>query len=563
MKTKTIIIIALSLLTLSSCNDFLDTEDLTRKDSSNFPIDETDAQQSLTGCYAMLRYVTSGNEDEIPMIVAEILSDDRFGGGGPDDAFLHNVDHLTAYNNDMFEEIWSDGYTGVHRCNQLLEQMDQISWTSDDSRNKVDGETRFLRAYFYLNLVRFFGNIPLVTTSLSDNPEQASADDVYAQIATDLVTAINELPSTPATEISTSELGHANKWAAEGLLARAFLFYTGYYNKESLTLTDGTTLTSDAVAAYLKDCIDNSGYKLMPDFRNLWPYSNQYTKTDYPYSQDNDLDWYGEDGGNLETMFAIKYSANANWDDGQTYINNQVNLFFSPRESDGSLENNFPLGTGWGAGTVSPKMLDAWKAYAPKDPRIDGSIFDVSKEAPNYSWGADKQQDETGLWQKKYCAINAKTTSDGETVIENFSRILYPDISSDYMLNNIQDIVVLRFADVLLMHSELTKTVDGINQVRARVGLSPVASYSDTVLRNERRFELAFEGLRWFDLLRWHTAAEALEAENGVTVLDNNAETQEDMSGIGQRVEDTGGFLQIPQSQIDLSDGVLKQNPGW
>lgn len=563
MKTSHIILSALTLLSLASCNDFLTTEDLTRKNSSNFPETEADAAQSLTGCYAMLRYLTSGNEAQHPMIVAEILSDDRFGGGGPDDAFLHNVDNLTAYNNDMFKEIWDDDYKGVHRCNQLIEQIGQIHWASDQDKAQTDGEARFLRAYYYLSLARFFGHVPLITTSLSDNPPQASADEVYAQIATDLVTAINEMPATPASELPAAQLGHANRWAAEGLLARAYLFYTGYYQKENLKTTDGTVLDNAKVAAYLKDCIDNSGYKLMPDFRNLWPYANKYTKADYPYSANNDLNWYGEGTDNQEFMFSIKYSAKANWDDDNAYANNQACLFFSPRESDGSTANNFPLGIGWGAGTVSSKMLSEWKAYAPKDPRIDGSIFDVAKEAPDYSWGADKQQDETGLWEKKYCAITYKVSSDDGDTYQNISMAMYPDVSSDYMLNNVQDIVVLRFADILLMHSELTKTVDGINRVRARVGLPAIASYSDEALQSERRFELAFEGERWFDLLRWHKAAAALAAENGVSVRNNNVEERKNMGNIAQRVEETGGFLQIPQSQIDLSNGVLKQNKGW
>ena len=563
MKTSHIILSALTILALASCNDFLSTEDLTRKDSSNFPKTQSDAEQSLTGCYAMLRYLTPDNESEHPMIVAEILSDDRFGGGGPDDAFLHNVDNLTAYNNDMFKEIWDDDYKGIHRCNQLIEQMGQINWASDQDKAQTDGEARFLRAYYYLSLARFFGNVPLITTSLSNNPPQASADEVYAQIASDLLTAINEMPSTPANELSSARLGHANRWAAEGLLARAYLFYTGYYQKESLTAADGTVLDNAKVAAYLKDCIDNSGYKLMPDFRNLWPYANKYSKADYKYASDNDLNWYGEGTDNLEFMFSIKYSSKANWDDNNAYANNEACLFFSPRESDGSTANNFPLGIGWGAGTVSSKMLAEWKAYAPKDPRIDGSIFDVTKEAPNYSWGADKQQDETGLWEKKYCAINYKVSSDDGDTYQNISMALYPDVSRDYMINNVKDIVVLRFADILLMHSELTKTVDGINHVRARVGLPAISTYSDQVLQSERRFELAFEGERWFDLLRWHKAAAALAAENGVTVRNNNVEESKDMSNIAQRVEATGGFLQIPQSQIDLSNGVLKQNKGW
>jgi len=564
MKTKNIILLVLSVLTLNACNDFLNTEDLTRKNSSNFPKTESDAQQSLTGCYSMLRYQTSGNEAQNQMIVSEILSDDRFAGGGPDDAFLHAVDHLSKYGNNMFEEIWKDYYAGIHRCNMLIESIPNINFSSIASHNQVDGEAHFLRAYYYFGLCETFGNVPLITTSLSkDNPPQATPEQLYGQIGKDLTTAINDLPTTKASDISTSQLGHATRWAAEGMLARVFLFYTGYYNKTTLPISDKGTITKENVVTDLKDCIDNSGHQLMPDFRNLWPYSNSYTKPFYPYSSDNNLNWYGEDGKNLETIFSIRYSAKASWDDQSSWRSNQVDLFFSPRESDGSVENNFPLGIGWGAGTISPKMIEEWGTTEPKDIRLDASVFDVSKEAPNYVWGADKQQDETGYWEKKYCAINVKTDQDGNTIYENFARRIYPDLSTDYQLNNIQDIVVLRYADILLMYSELTHTIWGINQVRERAHLTPITNYTDTALRNERRWELAFEGLRWYDLLRWHIAADALQKEDGADVEENAVKTKIDMSDIGQRVNDTGGFLQIPQTQIDLSNGVLKQNKGW
>lgn len=563
MKAKYILLSAIAVVALSSCNDFLDSEDLTKKDNSNFPKTEDDAQQSLTGCYNMLRYEGDSKIEQNLMIVSELLSDDRFGGGGPDDRYAQALDHLKKSDDNMFDDIWSVNYKGIYRCNMLLEGLDNINFSSNDAKNKVEGETRFLRAFFYFNLCKTFGSVPLIVTSQSGNEPQATADQLYAQIGTDLQKAVALLPSTNINDIESSELGRTNKWVAEGLLARVYLFYTGYYNKTSMPTTDGT-ITADEVTKDLKDCIDNSGHKLMADFRDLWPYSNEYTKPDYPYSKDNDLNWYGEDGANKETMFSIRYNPKSVWDTPNTVSrNNQVDLFFSPRETDGSVENNFPLGIGWGFGTVNPKMMAAWKTAEPNDVRIKASIFDTSDEAPNYVWGADKQMNETGLWQKKYCAINVKTVTSDGTTYENYSRRLYPTIDTDYQLNNIQDIVVLRFADVLLMYSELTKSVGGINQVRERAGLKAIAAYTDDALRNERRWELAFEGSRWYDLLRWHIAGDALTTQNGVSVQDNMEEKTMDMSDIKQRVTDTGGFLQIPQTQIDLSGGVLKQNAGW
>ncbi len=560
MKARYYILSALATVIISGCNAFLDSDNLTKKDNSNFPKTEEDAAQSLTGCYAMLRDEGDSKINQNLMIISEILSDDRFGGGGPDDRYAQALDHLKKSDNNMFDDVWSVNYKGIYRCNMLLESLGNITFDSAADKDQIEGETRFLRAFYYFNLCKTFGNVPLIVTSQSKNPAQAPADSLYKQIGTDLQKAVSLLPATKIADMQSSRLGHVTKWAAEGMLARVFLFYTGYYQKESMG-----TITKSEVVTDLNDCITKSGHRLMPDFRDLWPYSNQYTKPDYPYSKDNDLSWYGEDGANQETMFAIKYSPKATWDSPSNVArNNQVDLFFSPRETDGSVENNFPLGIGWGFGTVNPKMMDEWKSAEPNDIRIKASIFDTSDEAPNYIWGADKQMNETGLWQKKYAAINVKTVTDGsDPVYENYSRRIYPSIDTDYQLNNIQDIVVMRFADVLLMYSELTQTVDGINQVRTRAGLKPISAYSDAALRNERRWEFAFEGMRWYDLLRWHIADSALAEQNGVSMQNNLEQTTMDMSDISTRVKDTGGFLQIPQTQIDLSNGVLKQNAGW
>lgn len=155
---------------------------------------------------------------------------------------------------------------------------------------------------FYFDLCRLFGTVPLLTTSEPENVPRATAEELYAQIAFDLKTAIEKLPSVKYSAANNSELGRATKWAAEALLARAYLFYTGYYQQESMPLPDNSTLSRTDVITYLDDCINNSGHDLIGDFRNLWPYSNVYTKKDYKYAQDNDLHWIGEDGANVETV---------------------------------------------------------------------------------------------------------------------------------------------------------------------------------------------------------------------------------------------------------------------
>lgn len=549
---KKIWIYSIIALLLSGCENFLDTENLTKKDNSNFPKSAADAETALTGVYALLREMTPGEDGQSFFLTAELLSDDRFGGGGPDDRRMHAVDRLKKVDDNMFADVWKQAYRAIYRCNMLFASMDAIEWENEAVRQKIEGQTHFLRAYFYFDLCRLFGTVPLITsTEPVDNP-RATAEELYALIASDLKTAIEQLPATKYSASGNTELGRATKWAAEALLARAYLFYTGYYQQESMPLLEGT-LSKNDVIGYLDDCISSSGHDLVGDFRNLWPYSNEHTKKDYKYAQDYDLSWVGEEGGNVETIFAIRYSAKATWDN--PWYNNEVCLYSSPREPV-SLDDIFPFGIGWGIGTVNSKL---WEEWPTKDPRREGSILSVEKELPDYAWGCDKQMNETGYWQKKYMAINAYN-DEGESV--NYSRILYPEIDSDYQLNNTQDLVIIRFADVLLMAAELKKDASPLNRVRARVGLAPVA-YSDDALRNERRWELAFEGLRYYDLLRWGIAGQVLSQQSGVKVLDNMVETRMDMGDISQRLEVTKGLMPLPKTQIDLSAGVLDQNPGW
>jgi hypothetical protein len=549
MKKIKISLFILAAISLVGCDDFLDSENLTKKDNSNFPLTPSDATASLAAIYHQMREIYG----ETFYITSEVLSDDRFGGGGPDDVRMHALDVLKKNSENMFSTVWEKDYAGIYRCNMLMQSIDKISWDSDEQKNKVIGQVYFLRAYFYFELSRFFGDVPLMTSPTQDsNQPRSPAKDVYALIGSDLLTAITAFPSTPYSASDNSELGMATKWAAEALLARVFLFYTGYYESEDMPLTEGT-LSKDEVISHLEDCINNSGHGLVSDFRNLWPYTNEYTAQEYQYDIDNNLSWVGEDGGNIETIFAVKYSAKATWDNDTD--NNMACLFGSFREPS-DWEHIFPFGVGWGIGTVNPKLYNEWPA---NDLRRDGSIINIEVELPDYEWGCDKQQNETGFMQKKYIAVNAHN-SDGESV--NFNRLIYPGIDSDYQLNNTQDMVIIRFADVLLMDAELKKDAAPLNKVRARVGLAPV-EYSDKALRDERHWELAFEGIRYYDLLRWHIAGDALATQNGVKVKNNLYDATMDFSGIEERIEATGGFMQIPQSQIDLSNGVLTQNPGW
>lgn len=549
---KKIIIYSLLAVLLAGCESFLDTDNLLEKNTSNYPQTEDEVSALLTGIYSATRKMEMDENGACAFIVSEIMSDDRFAGGGPDDSKWYNLEKFVCTDLNMFRDTWSNAYQAIYRANTLLNVIDNIEWKDVATRNYVEGQTYFLRAYTYLYLARFFGTAPLVLSTEPANIPRSSADELFAQIGADLKAAITLMPNTP----KVAERGRASKWAAQALLARAYLFYTGYYKKDSMPLPESGSITKTEVIAYLDDCITNSKHDLYPDFRNLWPYSNAATKRDgYPFSVLNNLAWAGEEGGNYETVFAFTSASKVTWDNVGDC--NRINLYFSPREQE--EEGMFPYGKGWGFGPVNPTLWDNWLAA---DVRRKGSIIDVTdteNETPDFLWAADHQQDESGFWQKKYIAVNVKT-SNGYT---NYSKELYGEtVNDDYQINNTQDLVVIRFADVLLMAAELKQDNALLNRVRTRAGLESVA-YSDNALRNERRYEFAFEGIRYYDLLRWGIAGQALNAQNGVDVKDDNVAVKMDLGDLAKRITETGGFMPIPQAEIALSSGVLEQTPGW
>ena len=549
---KKIIYFIVGMLLLTSCEDFLDSSNKTKKDSSNFPQTEADVSQLLTGIYAIL-----GRPEPLGSLffVSELMSDDRLGGGGPDDKSCKAIDQFKKSSEDMFNNPWRAMYFGVYRSNYLLSNLDNVVWNSEESKNKILGETHFLRAYFYFDLARMFGEVPMVLEPEPVNIPKTPANQLYAQIASDLKNAIEMLPSVKFQDIDRAkDLGRVTKWAAEALMARVFLFYTGYYRTEALPLADGGQVTKAEVTDWIVDCVENSGHDLLPDFRNLWAYS--YVQ-DYKYTADNNLSWAGD--GSVETVFSIKYSALANdWNSPQQK-SNQICLYSGFREQN--FTKTFPFGQGWGMGTVNPKIYDDWD---PNDLRRDASVLDVrnTDEVADFDFGGGNQEDNTCYFQKKYMPINV-WTDETKTDVHNFSHELYGMEGTDYQRDNIQDLIIIRFSDVLLMAAELgaPNAQQYLDRVRSRVGLGSVPATLENI-KAERRFELAFEGIRYYDLLRWHDEDQITANQTGIVTYNRRGQANAATKNIEFRAE-TGGFLPIPQTQIDLSGGVLTQNAGW
>ena len=566
MKKNILYLIATAacLLTLGACDDFLDTQSLTKKDTSNFPLNETDATQMVNGIYVMMNNNLASPEQD-PFFIFDIASDDRLGGGSQSNTGAQGVDRLLNEKLSWMEPLWLHRYAGINRANNALETIDNVTvWSSPAKKNQLLCEIYFLRAFYYFNLAQVFNGVPLVLSTKPENLPRNTPEEVYAQIASDLKKAIEVGPSTKYPEFGE---GRASKWAAEGMMARVWLFYTGFYSKSELPLAEGGSISKSQVASWLEDCIKNSGFGLVSDQRNLWPYTNPYTAADYKYAKDNKLEWVGDE--NIENMFAVKMGNKGDYAGGYggQIHHNRIIEYYNLRKTTADA---FPFSVqGYSNGPVCEKLWTDWAADPAYqgDYRRVGSICDRLVEMPKYKGDKAKEVENTNLFAKKYAGAEAWNEDHSARYL---SYGVYYGSENNRQKGLTQSLVWLRFADVLLMHSELTDGAviyngkSGLNAVRARAGLGDVA-YSLPALKKERRYELCFEAIRWNDLRRWGDVAEIVKNQVGNKILNEQATGEYAFTvDFMTRYNDTqGGFFKIPESQVTLAEGVLEQNPGW
>lgn len=538
------------IFAFAGCESFLDTESFTKKNTSNFPTTQDEAEQMITGIYLAMNDLIRDPEEH-PFMIYDIASDDRLGGGSTSNVGAQSMDRLLNSKISAFENLWQTRYAGIFRANNALETLDNIeTWSDDKVKQRLLAETHFLRAYFYLDLIQIFGEVPLKLSTEPENIPKNSADEVYAQIGYDLEQAIALFPSDPFPQYGN---GHASKWAAQALMARTFLFYTGFYSKASLPVAGGGEVTKQQVISYLEDCIANSGHSLVSDQRNLWPYTNVYTAADYDYVSDNGLVWEGDNS--KETLFAMKFA-----NSGVNGYFNRIIEYYNMRLTSAT---SFPFAAqGYSNGPVNTNLWNDW-AEDPDyvgDYRRVGSILNEEDEIPNYEGDKTKEVEKTRLWAKKYLGVSAY---EGSNLIQTFGYFYGGPNNRQGGLNN--DLILIRLADVYLMHSELSQTNTYLNRVRERADLPPVA-YSLEAVKKERRYELCFEALRWNDLRRWGDVNKIVENQEGLDITNRGVPGKYTFGSFDymQRYNATGGgFWKIPDSQITLSEGVLEQNPGW
>ena len=591
---------------LTSCEDFLDSSNYTGATNENYPATPGDLNKELAALYGVMNQIST-NPLETPWFVNYIMSDDGNGAGGTGDVEAHAVGHLMANKETLYDDIWKQVYIGISRASAVIYGVDAFDWTGQETaRNQMLGEAYFMRGLFYLWGVQFWGDIPAYWAIAAPDPcPQLSAEnEIMPHILADFTSAANLMTHGATTRGD----GHATKGAAEGMLARAYMFYEGFYKNAgelaSASLADvsfegfnqeaaGNSLSKAQVVGFLEDAINNGGYKLVEDFRQLWQYTNELTIKDYAYCADlKDAGKVWAGNGNEEQMFQIQYMNSNSWNGtiGMGFCN-QIELYWGLRcdtDADGRAnggKDTFPFGQGWGQGTINATLWDDW---SDDDPRKKATIANGSDKNGEKEFDiafATSCSEETGMYNKKWMCITCMDTDfDGQS---NYAwwgvwRAQNTETPSpngnSFQGDHFSDIVLLRLADVMLMHSELTGTNTYMNQVRARVGL-PAVDYSWKNIQDERRFELAGEGLRYNDLRRWSgknggtgcLAATALQRQEGSRVNYCGAwTTMSHGKGVGgsswaQRYADTDGFLPKPPSQIAIVNdpALLSQNKGW
>ena len=162
---KYILLTVAGTLCLASCDNFLDTQSLTKKNTGNFPANETDAYQMVAGIYTIMNNNLADPESD-PFYVFDLASDDRLGGGSQSNIGAQGMDRLMSHKKDAFEKFWSSRYTGIFRANNAIATMDNVKgWTSENVKRQLLGEAYFLRAFYYFNFAQIFGEVPLILTT--------------------------------------------------------------------------------------------------------------------------------------------------------------------------------------------------------------------------------------------------------------------------------------------------------------------------------------------------------------------------------------------------------------
>lgn len=512
---KIYLIIIIAALAAGSCKKDLNQVPLSTATTATFYKQPSDFVQGTNTIYNQLR----GYPDRLNSL-SEIRSDNLYGvtiAGREWDPINNFAQGIAP--NVYVEEAWNNDFNGIFRANTVLDQIAKNGTYVGSSAlaTRLTAEARFLRAFFYFDLVKYYGKIPIidhpVEVSEAITISRSAVTDVYAFIIADLQFAIANLPANYAGVFpgySAVDVGRATKYAAEAILAKVYMTRSGpTYGIEGPGL--GLNEWGQALPL-LQDIITNGGFVFNPNYANIFSYTNQSP---------------GITTGNREAVFDVMYMSGQNPVLGATYVWGLV-----PQNYLTSISANFNAAGSLEIIPVSPSFMDA---YDPADVRKAATVFTAG-----YVFNGNT---ENRPFFKKWLDITkGPSTNNRFDWAENFIAVRYTDI-------------LMLKAECILHGAPGTQAdVDAIvNQVRTRAGLDPLSNVTLSQLFAERRLEFANEGQRWFDLQR----------SGDLLTIMNAWKASDDSQNKVNPIVANYIIYPVPQTQLDAVPGLYKQNLGY
>ena len=497
----------------ASCTKDLNQVPISSATTVTFYQQPSDFIQAVNAAYNSLR----GYPDRL-MFLSEVRSDNIYpvNDVGRDPDPINNFAPGIAPNTYV-EEAWNANFSGIFKANTVLDQITKNGSFigSPALATRLTAEARFLRAFYYFDLVRYFGKVPVVdhavTAAEANKIGRNSVAEVYAIIIADLQFAIANLPvnfSGTFPAYSATDIGRATKYSAEAILAEVYMARSGpTYSIEGPGLASNEW---NLAVPLLNDIIASGLFTFNPSFSSLFSYANQSPTV------------------NKEAVFDIMFLTGQTPVLGTTFVWQLV-----PQNYFNSLPaGNTPANGALGDPAISLNVLNS---YAATDTRksltIHTSNFTYTGTANTYAFF------------RKYLDTTKIPTSRFDWGI-NFMAVRYTDIlllKAECVLNGATG-------------SQATDVDAVVNQVRTRAGQTPLVGVTKAQLLDERRREFAAEGTRWFDLQR---------SGNLLTIMNAWIATEDAVKKKMNPVIANYILYPVPQTQMDAAPGLYTQNPGY
>lgn len=493
MKRILTILGSIACLFSTSC-DKLDLIPISTKSVEGFYTNEQEIQQAVNACYNTL--ATLLVQTTYSYWLSEARSDNTFQGMGYDDGPISRFTETATL--PTLSTVWRDHYYLVFQCNKILEAISKVD-LEESAGKQFEGEARFFRALSYFNLVRYFGDVPVITKSLSlGEGYEVTRDpvaEVYLQIEADLTAASGLLPA----EYPANQAGRPTSWAAKGMLGKVYVFESGYPLKLDKW---------ESARMLFKEIIESGKFSFLDNYADIFRYENE---------------------NGPQSLFSIKFVSGAS--NGNRYPTRNAPNDIANRPLD---EGGVPFGGSPNNIFISDDFLNS---FEPGDLRKESAV--------QFEWRDRSGNLRTDLpFVKKY--LNGPITSGGG------------DWDIDWIVLRYTEILLL-YAETLneIGPGRNEEALTILNRVRTRANLPPLTS-SEVAdqekfrrkMETERRHEFCFENIRWFDLVR---------TDRAITVMSDFLKQY----GLDANFPDRNKYLfPIPQKEINMNLR-LTQNPGY